>query len=105
MGQNFPALASVLAAVEGPTGRPEENRAVVRVQRVAEDDVVAVALRQPVAQLAPGCAAVVTAAADKTARVWDPVTGGTIAVLSGHEDRLTAARFTPAGDRIWSRAL
>jgi hypothetical protein len=45
-------------------------------------------------------ARVVTASADKTARVWDATTGVALAVLRGHTDQLVGASFSPDGSRV-----
>jgi len=38
--------------------------------------------------LSPDGTRIVTASADKTARVWDPQSGNALVTLAGHEDRL-----------------
>jgi len=43
---------------------------------------------------------IVTASADKTARIWDAATGKEIAVLRGHEKGVTSAIFSPDGTRL-----
>jgi WD40 repeat protein len=43
---------------------------------------------------------IVTASNDKTARIWDAVTGNEIKVLRGHKDYVTSAAFSPDGTRI-----
>jgi WD40 repeat protein len=43
---------------------------------------------------------VVTASADKTARIWDATTGFEIGRLSGHSLELYSAEFSPDGSRI-----
>jgi WD40 repeat protein len=52
------------------------------------------------AAFSPDGARIVTASDDKTARVWDAVTGKAVAVLSGHAARLSYAAFSPDGSRI-----
>ena len=47
---------------------------------------------------------VVTSADDKTARVWDAVTGRQIMVLTGHTQQLSFAAFSPDGERSSPRA-
>ena len=42
----------------------------------------------------------VTASYDKTARLWDAATGKEIAILEGHQDRLTGADFSPDGRTV-----
>ncbi|MBC7280723.1 MAG: hypothetical protein H5U12_04615 [Hoeflea sp.] len=43
---------------------------------------------------------IVTASADKTARVWDGENGAAIAELVGHKDPVRSAVFSPDGRRI-----
>ncbi len=43
---------------------------------------------------------IVTASADKTARVWDARTGAPLAVLSGHGGLVASAAYSPDGTRI-----
>jgi WD40 repeat protein len=43
---------------------------------------------------------VVTASADKTARVWDSRTGQLVSTLKGHEDSVLSAAFSPDGTRV-----
>jgi hypothetical protein len=43
---------------------------------------------------------IVTASHDRTARVWNAVTGAEIAVLKGHESQLNSAAFSPDGRRV-----
>jgi WD40 repeat protein/serine/threonine protein kinase len=52
------------------------------------------------AAFSPDGATIVTASADKTARIWDARTGAEIAVLLGHSDRVFDAAFSPDGTRI-----
>lgn len=52
------------------------------------------------AAFAPDGARIVTASADKTARIWDAATGVPLAVLSGHDDRVYSALYAPDGARI-----
>jgi len=52
------------------------------------------------AAYSPDGAHIVTASADKTARVWDARTGLQIAVLAGHEDIVESAAYSPDGMRI-----
>jgi WD40 repeat protein len=48
---------------------------------------------------------VVTASDDRTARIWDLVTGQTILVLKGHEERVRCATFSPDGSRVATAAF
>jgi WD40 repeat protein len=52
------------------------------------------------AAFSPDGSRIVTASADKTARVWDVATGKVIAVLSGHQDSVISAVFSRDGARI-----
>ena len=45
-------------------------------------------------------AQVVTASWDRTARLWDAVSGRTLAVLQGHEGAVWSAAFSPDGARV-----
>jgi WD40 repeat protein len=47
---------------------------------------------------------IVTASMDKTARIWDAVTGRQIMVLSGHTDWVRSAAFSPDGRRVVTAA-
>ena len=52
------------------------------------------------AHYSPDGAQIVTASADKTARIWDARTGAQLTVLSGHGDRVYSAGYSPDGARI-----
>jgi WD40 repeat protein len=52
------------------------------------------------AAFSPDGTRVVTASVDKTARIWDAVTGKEVTVLRGHEDVVFSAAFSPDGTRI-----
>jgi TPR repeat protein len=52
------------------------------------------------AAYSPDGTRIVTASADKTARIWDAQTGTQLAVLSGHGDRAHSAVYSPDGTRI-----
>jgi dipeptidyl aminopeptidase/acylaminoacyl peptidase len=52
------------------------------------------------AQFSPDGQRVVTASADKTARVWDAVTGQPIGEAMKHDDRVISAQFSPDGQRV-----
>ena len=45
-------------------------------------------------------ARIVTASADRTARIWDARTGAQLAVFSGHDARPISAAFSPDGTRL-----
>jgi dipeptidyl aminopeptidase/acylaminoacyl peptidase len=48
----------------------------------------------------PDGSRIVTASADKTARVWDSTTGGQLLVLSGHAASVNSALYSPDGKHI-----
>ena len=52
------------------------------------------------AAFSPDGSRIVTASDDKTARVWNAVTGALIAELKGHADYVDSAAFSPNGSRI-----
>jgi WD40 repeat protein len=54
------------------------------------------------AAFAPDGRRIVTASADKTARVWDARTGRPVVTFKGHADIVQSARFSPDGERIVS---
>ena len=52
------------------------------------------------AAYSPDRSRIVTASFDKTARIWDAVTGKEIAVLRGHDREVYRAAYSPDGSRI-----
>jgi WD40 repeat protein len=52
------------------------------------------------AAFSPDGSRIVTASADKTARIWDAATGKGIMVLRGHDEIVNSAAFSPDGSRI-----
>jgi hypothetical protein len=52
------------------------------------------------AAFSPDGSRIVTAAIDKTARIWDVAGAKEIAVLRGHDDEVKSAAFSPDGSRI-----
>ena len=58
------------------------------------------------AAFSPDGQRIVTASADKTARVWDAATGKPIGEpLKGHEGAVKSAAFSPDGKRIVTASL
>ncbi|MGC2203104.1 MAG: hypothetical protein WA633_23565, partial [Stellaceae bacterium] len=53
----------------------------------------------------PDGARVVTASADKTARLWDAKNGATLAVLEGHQNWVMSAALSPDGRRVVTASL
>src|SRR5207248_5723435 len=49
------------------------------------------------AAFSPDGSLIVTASRDKSARIWDAATGKELLVLSGHNDQLSSAAFSPDG--------
>jgi WD40 repeat protein/TPR repeat protein len=52
------------------------------------------------AAFSPDGTRIVTASADKSARIWDAATGRQLQLLSGHTDRVFCAAFSPDGRQI-----
>jgi WD40 repeat protein len=52
------------------------------------------------AAFSPDGTRIVTASADKTARIWDAATGKQLAVLRGHQGAVNSAAFSPDGKHI-----
>ena len=52
------------------------------------------------AAFSPDGSRIVTASADKTARIWDAASAKEIAVLRGHDGDVSSAAFSPDGSRI-----
>ena len=48
---------------------------------------------------------IVTASDDKTARIWDALTGQQLLILNGHTDRITSASFSPNDKNIITSSL
>ena len=48
---------------------------------------------------------IVTASADRTARVWDAASGRNLAILQGHTNFVSSAAFSPDGTRIVTASL
>jgi WD40 repeat protein/serine/threonine protein kinase len=61
--------------------------------------------RLPSAAYSPDGTRIVTASADKTARIWDAHTGTQLAVLFGHRERLSSAAYSPDGSRIVTASI
>jgi WD40 repeat protein/uncharacterized caspase-like protein len=52
------------------------------------------------AQFSPDGKRIVTASADKTALVWDAITGNLLLILADHKDIVSYAEFSPDGKKI-----
>ena len=52
------------------------------------------------AAYSPDGTRIVTASADKSARIWDALTGAPLAILSGHSDSVRFAAYSPDGARV-----
>src|SRR5207244_3244907 len=85
----LPLLAPVRREEDVPRRRAEGERVALRVERVAVDEVVAILLREAVAEVLPRAAAVLGPADDEP-----PVDGVAVLVARGRDDprRLRVAR-------------
>jgi WD40 repeat protein len=85
------------------TGRPPAAISVFQEMRAA-DPLLAVLSGHGAtvgsAAYSPDGRRIVTASNDKTARIWDAVTGAQLVVLAGHTDLVYSAAFSPDGRRI-----
>jgi WD40 repeat protein len=52
------------------------------------------------ASFSPNGRLIVTASADKTARVWEAATGRLLVVFEHHADLVSSARFSPDGKKV-----
>ena len=52
------------------------------------------------AAFSPDGSRIVTASADRTARVWDAQTGAALTSFSGHTNQVVTASFSPDGSRV-----
>ena len=92
-GANRPLVGYRSEAAEAEL-RGAVNTSVAIMALRGHDDAVSSAV------FSPDGTRIVTASADKTARVWDVRSGQEIAVLRGHEDAVAGAAFSPDGTRI-----
>ena len=88
--------ASVIAARDEATARAVTLEPRLRL---VHDDKVVSAVYSPDGQR------MVTASQDRTARVWDAITGRELAVLRGHDGGLACAAFSPDGKRVLTFSL
>jgi WD40 repeat protein len=56
------------------------------------------------AQFSPDGGWIVTASADRTARIWNSHTGELVTILRGHEQALVSAAFSPDSSRVVTAA-
>jgi WD40 repeat protein len=111
-GHDDPGTAMLLGLEALPDSRaanarpyvPEAERELFgawldfREQRLREMRVLVAGARLFIAAFSADGQRLVTASADKTARIWDPETGATVQVLAGHEAR--SAAFSPDGRQV-----
>ena len=112
LGENLPDAALAVAVAAFPEKAPhlwqELNRAsgisktlmkayhgsrLMGTFKGHEDRVLSAAF-------SPDGLRIVTASADRTARVWDAASGAELLTLAGHEGAVTNAAFSPDGTRI-----
>ncbi|WP_287240553.1 WD40 repeat domain-containing protein [Mesorhizobium sp.] len=107
--EGFPALALKLAVAAWPRAgeqhRPAMRRTVASLVEASPDFHERLSLRgheDAVASAAfsPDGTRIVTASWDRTARVWDAVTGAQLLKLEGHEDGENSVLFSPDDRRI-----
>jgi WD40 repeat protein/serine/threonine protein kinase len=96
----------ILAVITDPRlqqGRAPAAISVFQESRASDNGLAVLsghADRVLAARYAPDGTRIVTASADKTARVWDALTGAQLMVMAGHTDRVFDASYSPNGARI-----
>jgi WD40 repeat protein/serine/threonine protein kinase/TPR repeat protein len=96
-------ILEVLPSQGAKRSYTREALSVFQEARAADRQVLAIgghSERVVSAVFSPDGRRILTASYDKTARVWDAVTGHEIAQLNGHLDRLSFAAFSPDGSRV-----
>jgi WD40 repeat protein/serine/threonine protein kinase len=100
------AQGVILDVLTNPAYPPVHSAAAISVfQEIRAADAELIVLsghsdRVFSAAYSPDGASIVTASADKSARIWDSRTGAQRAVLSGHTDRVYTAAYSPDGTRV-----
>jgi hypothetical protein len=106
-------LAELLAREALPKDSDAPDRSLsepalrVLVNALSEDRLQAVWTAGPlgVATFSPDGERVVTTSGETAARLLDARTGASLAVLEGHEGRVTSAAFSPDGQRVVTASL
>jgi WD40 repeat protein len=100
----FGELDSALRLAVGAAERSPSEPAETALRKVLEGPLEHLILHHGgpvyVAAFSPDGKRIVTASADKTARVWDASTGQLIATLTGHTGPVNDASFSPDSTRI-----
>ena len=104
-------MTALLLSLEGLPDRamgierevvPEARHASARALLAAREERLLVGHTSTVwsAAFSPDGTRIVTASADKTARLWEAATGRLLATLEGHRDTVRHAAFSPDGARV-----
>ncbi len=93
-------LIAMAAAQTAPTFEAERSLRLAVAQPLALAVLSGHESIVSTAQFSPDGLRIVTSSSDKTARLWDALSGKPIATLSGHTWSVSSAQFSPDGLRI-----
>jgi WD40 repeat protein len=107
-GTGLAIILEVLA--NQPAGRPYSPESLGVFQDARSADLMVMTIpghtdRVRSATYSPDGARIVTAAYDRTARIWDATTGRLLVELKGHSDRVRFATFSPDGKLVATSSL